>query len=122
MNEASEYERGRTKGGIGLFHPSAFILHLLLHDNSPAHVLAVDRAVVLELALLVELDWFRRFLRLDFAGAEGLAVVVRNRRVRRERAVGPHHGIADVDFQLLGLVAEALHRDDDRLALGFFIR
>ena len=47
-----------------------------LHDDRPAHRLAVDFAMVLELPLLLELYRARRFIRLDLAGVEGLAVVV----------------------------------------------
>ena len=98
-----------------------FIPHPLFHDDGSAHGFSVDFAVLLELALLVEFDRFRFFSRLDFAAVECLTVVVRNRGVRRARAVGPHHRIADVDLQLLGVVAQALHCDGDRLAFGFRI-
>src|SRR5262245_57608743 len=84
------------------------------HDDCSMHRLAMNLAVIFELAGLVEFHRARGFIGFDFAGAEGFAVVVGGGCMLCQRPIRPCHGVANADLECLRLVAYALHLDSYR--------
>ena len=74
--------------------------------------------MVRELVRLVEFHRPRVFIGFDFAGIEGLAVVIGRRSVLGQRSIGPCHRVTDADLERLRLMADALYVNCDRLGSG----